>query len=110
MTKIDRLQQLIHKTLNRNRRQRSSITIRVHVLLEIFIHIFENQHELVFGVDDVVEGQDVFVLELFHQGDLADGGRRCAFFRVEVDFFEGDKLAGLAIAAFEDLNIMLVLL
>jgi hypothetical protein len=44
------------------------------------------------------------VLELFHEGDFADGGAGGAFFAVEVDFFEGDELAGLAVAAFEDLH------
>ena len=61
-------------------------------------------------MNDVVQGQDVFVLELFHKGDLADGGAGCAFFGVEVDFFECDKFTGLAVAAFKDLDIMLVLL
>ena len=41
------------------------------------------------------------MLELFHERDLADGGRGGAFFGVEVDFFQGDELAGLAVAAFE---------
>ena len=53
-------------------------------------------------MDDVVEGDDVFVLELFHEGDFADGGRRGAFFAIEVDFFQSDEFAGLAVPAFED--------
>ena len=52
-----------------------------------------------------MEGNDVFVLEFFHQGDLADGGRGGAFFGIEVDLFERDELAGLAVAAFEDLGV-----
>ena len=106
MAEVDRLQKLIHKTLNRNRRQSTSITVGIHVLFEIFIHVFENQHQLVLGVDDVVQGQDVFVLELFHERDFADGGARCAFFGIEMDFFEGDKFAGLAVAAFENLGVV----
>jgi hypothetical protein len=43
------------------------------------------------------------MFELLHKRDLADGGRRGAFFGVEVDFFESNELAGLTIAAFEDL-------
>jgi len=54
-------------------------------------------------VDDIVEGDNVFVFELFHEGDFADGGAGGAFFAVEVDFFEGDEFAGLPIATFEDL-------
>ena len=44
------------------------------------------------------------MLELFHEGDFADGGAGGAFFAVEVDFFEGDQFAGLSVAAFEDLS------
>lgn len=42
------------------------------------------------------------MLELFHEGNLADRGGGGAFFTVEVDFLEGDEFAGLAIAAFEN--------
>lgn len=59
------------------------------------------EHKLVLGMDDVVEGDDVFVLELFHERNLTDGGRRRSFFAVKVYFFQGDELAGLAISAFE---------
>ena len=45
----------------------------------------------------------IVVLEFFHEGDLADSSGRGAFFGVEVDFFQGDELAGLAVAAFENL-------
>lgn len=50
-----------------------------------------------------MEAEDVLVVELFHERDLADRGRRCAFFCVEGDFFEGHELAGFGVAAFEDL-------
>lgn len=50
-----------------------------------------------------MEGDDVFMFELFHEGDFADGGAGCAFFAVEVDLFEGDEFACLPIATFEDL-------
>ena len=47
-------------------RGRSSVAVGIHVLLEISIHVLEDEHELVLGVDDIVQGEDVFVLELFH--------------------------------------------
>lgn len=50
-----------------------------------------------------MEGDDVFMFELFHEGDFADGGARCALFAVEVDLFEGDEFARLPVATFEDL-------
>jgi hypothetical protein len=77
--------------------------VSVHILLKIAIHELENEHEFVFGVYHIVESNDILVLEFFHEGDLADGGRRGAFFRVEMDFLKGYELAGLTVAAFEDL-------
>ncbi len=50
-----------------------------------------------------MEGDDVFMFELFHEGDFANGGAGCAFFAVEVDFFEGDEFPCLPIPTFEDL-------
>jgi hypothetical protein len=43
------------------------------------------------------------MLKFFHQGDLSDGSGGSSFFGVKVDLFQGDELAGLAVAAFEDL-------
>ena len=54
-----------------------------------------------------MERDNVLVLELFHEGDFADSGTGGSFFAVKVDFFEGDKFAGLAVAAFEDLGWVL---
>ena len=75
--------------------------VAVHVLFEVFVHVLEDEHEFVFGVDDVVEGDDVFMFEFFHQADLAYCRAGGAFFAVEVDLFQGYEGAGLAIAAFE---------
>lgn len=52
-----------------------------------------------------MESNDIFVLELLHEGNLADGSRRSAFFRVEVDFLEGNKFTGLSVTTFENLKI-----
>jgi hypothetical protein len=65
--------------------------------------VLEDEHELVLGVDNIVEGDNVLVLELLHERDFADGGGGRALFRVEVDFFEGDEFAGLPISTFKDL-------
>ena len=102
----DATQQLLHEGLDGDVVELAAVAAGVHVLFQVFVHVLEDEHEFVLGVDDVVEGNDVFVFEFFHQGDLADGGRGGAFFGVEVDFFEGDELAGLAVAAFEDLGLV----
>lgn len=49
-----------------------SVTAGVHVSLQIAIHVLEDEHEFVFGMDDIVEGDDALVFEFLHQGDLAD--------------------------------------
>jgi hypothetical protein len=81
----------------------ATVAARIHVFLQIFVHVFKDEHEFVFGVDYVVEGDDVFVLEFLHQADFADGRTRRPFFAVKVNFFESDKFAGLPVATFEDL-------
>jgi hypothetical protein len=93
--------------------------MRVHVLLEIEIHVFKDEDELVLRVYHVVQPDDIVVLvavkgevgegisltassrsssrdmaylELLHEGDLPNGSRRRPFFRVEVDLFERDNV------------------
>lgn len=102
VAKGDALEELVHEGFDGHVVELTALAARVHELLEVFVHVFEDEHELVLGVNDVVEGDDVFMLELFHEGNFADGGGGGAFFAVEVDFFEGDEFAGLAVATLED--------
>lgn len=60
-------------------------------------------------MDDIVEAEDVLVVEFFHQGNFADSRRGCAFFCVEGDFFECDELLSFGVAAFEDLQVSVLL-
>jgi hypothetical protein len=98
--------ELLHEGFDGDVVELTAVAARVHVLFEVFVHVFKDEHEFVFGVDDVVEGDDIFMLKFFHQGDFADSGRGGAFFGVEVYFFQGDELSGLAVAAFEDLEFL----
>ena len=50
-----------------------------------------------------MKGDDIFMFELFHQGDLTDGSRRGAFFGVKMDFLERNEFASLTITSFEHL-------
>ena len=104
VAKVDPLEELIHEGLDRHGLQGAPLAVRVHVLLKVAVHVLKHQHEFVLGVDDVVQANDVLVLELFHEGNLADRGRGSALFGVEVDFLEGDQLAGLSVATFENLS------
>ncbi len=103
VTEVNALQELMHKGFDGGRGQCSSLALCVHILLQVLVHVFKNQHELILGVDNIVETDNVLVLQLLHQGDLADCCRGCAFFRIEVDFLECYQLSGLSITAFEDL-------
>lgn len=93
----------MHEGLDGNGIKHAAVASRIHVLLKILVHVLEDEHELVLGVDDIVQADNVLVLQLFHQRDFADGGTRCAFFGIKVDLFQSNKLAGLAVATFEDL-------
>lgn len=103
VAEVDSSEQLLHEGFDGHGVELATVAARVHVFLQIFVHVFKHEHEFVFGVDYVVEGDDVFVLEFLHQADFADGCTRGPFFAVEVNFFESDKFAGLPVATFEDL-------
>jgi hypothetical protein len=74
VAEVDALEELVHEGFDGDGGQCSSISLSVHVLLQILIHVFEDQHELVLSVNDIVEADDVLVLQLLHQRDLADCG------------------------------------
>ncbi len=104
MAESDPLQQLVHERLDRRMVELASIAARVHVFLQVLVHVFEDEHQFVFRVNDIVEGDDVFMLEFFHERDFSDRRRWRALFRVQVDFFECDQVARLTVASFEDLE------
>jgi hypothetical protein len=81
---------------------RERTAVCVHILFKVFVHVFEYEHEFIFGVNDVVEADDVVVFEFFHEGNFADGGRWSAFFRVEMDLFQSYRVACRPLLAFED--------
>lgn len=103
VAEVDAPQQLVHEGLDGGGLQRTPVAVGVHVLLQVAVHKLEDEHELVLGVDDVVEGDYVLVFQLLHERNLADRGRRRAFFRVEMDFLESDELTRLTVASLEDL-------
>jgi len=100
MTKRHAAQKLKHERFDFFGGQRGAVC--VHVLFEVFVHVFKDEHELVFSVNDVLEGDDVVMFEFFHEGDFADCGGGRAFFGIEMDFFEGHGAAAGSFFAFED--------
>ena len=45
-------------------------------------------------MDDIVEADNVGMLELLHETDLADGGRRRPLLGIEVNLLERHELVG----------------
>ena len=104
MTKVYASEQLIHEALDGDRLEGTPLAVGVHVPLEVAVHEFKNKHQLVFGVDNIMECDDILVFQLLHEGDFSNCGRWGSFFRVEMDFFQSNELSGLSISAFEDLD------
>lgn len=98
------LEQLVHEGLDGGWVEGTAVTARVHVALEVLVHELKDEHELVLGVDDIVQQDNVLVAQLLHERNLADGRRGRALLRVEVDLLEGDEFARLAVAALEYLG------
>ena len=66
------LEKLVHEGADDVGAKRAAVAVLVHVPLEIAVAELENERELGLGVDHVVEADDVDVLELLHERDLAD--------------------------------------
>jgi hypothetical protein len=98
--------QLMHEGFDGDGIEHAALASGVHVFLQVFVHEFEDQHEFVLSVDDIVKTDYVFVLKFLHKRNLTDRGAGSALFRVEVDLFESDELACLAVAALEDLRVV----
>ena len=67
VAEVNAFEELVHEGFDGYGVQSSAIALCVHVLLEIFVHVVEDEHEFVFGVDDIMEADDILVLQLFHQ-------------------------------------------
>jgi len=92
MTKSGPLQELKHEAANGVRIECPTIPMLIHVLLQILLTVLEYKNQLRFGVNDVVQSDDVNMLQFLHQRDLADCGGWCSFFSIEMNLFQGDNL------------------
>lgn len=54
VAKSDAAQQLVHERLDGHGIQLASVAARVHVFLQVLVHVLKHEHELVLGVDDIV--------------------------------------------------------
>ena len=74
VTERSALEKLVHKTPNGDGIEGATLAVDIHVLLEVAFTVLKYEDELCLGVNDVVEADDIDMLELFHEGDLTDGG------------------------------------
>ena len=87
----DALQHLEQVGLDEAEREAALALIQLHVLLEVLVEELEDEKELVVLVYDVEQLDDVEVVELLEQRDLAYGRARHAVrLRVEADALERD--------------------
>lgn len=80
MTKRRPSQQIMHESFDGRLIQLSSIAPRVHVFFQVLVHILKDEHEFVFGVNNIVQRDYVLVFEFLHQTDFSNCGGRGALF------------------------------
>lgn len=72
VAKGDSLEELVHEGFDRDVVELAPVTAGVHVFLEILVHVFKDEHQLIFRVNNVVQRDDVLMFQLFHQGDFSN--------------------------------------
>ena len=82
MTECDALEELVHKGFDSDVVECAAVPSGIHVFFEVLVHVLEYKHKLVFCMDHIIERHDVLMLQLLHQGDLADRGGGCSFLTV----------------------------
>lgn len=93
-------QELVHEVFYFGRGKGSVVSVCVHVLFEVHVHVLEDEHHCVFCVYNVVKTYDVWMFEFFHEGYFADSGGGSTFVVVEMDFFEGYSLVTCCVSYF----------
>jgi len=81
---------LVHEAPDGVGLEGTTIAMCVHILFEIALAVFEDKDKLGFRVDDIIKTDDVDVLELLHEGYLADRSRWGTFLSVKVYFLQSD--------------------
>lgn len=85
------LEKLVHVGLHEHRLQ--LLADGVHVLLEVLVKELEDQVQLLLGVENILKADDVRVLQLAEEGDLANGSAGNTFILgVQAGLLESHKL------------------
>ena len=66
------LQELVHEAPDSHRVESPAIAVNIHVLLQIPLAVLKDEDKLGLGVNDIIEADDIDVLKLLHERDLAD--------------------------------------
>jgi hypothetical protein len=85
-------EELVHEAPNGVGVEGTTITVGVHILLEIALAVLEDENEFGFRVDDIIKTDNVDVLELLHEGDLANCSGRGALLSIKVYFLQSNNL------------------
>lgn len=96
------LEQLEHEAADRDGVESASVSVYVHVPLQVRVHVLKDEHQLRLGVNDIVQADNVRVAKLLHERDLADRRRGCAFFGIEVDLLQRNDLGRVARPTLQD--------
>jgi len=94
VTEGSAFEKLVHEASDCIGIKRASVPMLIHILFEVLFAVLEYEDQLCFGMDNVVETDDVDVLELLHKGDLADRSGWCPFFSIEMDLFQCNDFVG----------------
>ena len=76
-------QQLEHEQLDVSGGEAARVALQV--LGQVRVQILEHEGQAGLGVDDVVQGHDVGVSQVFQQTGLPDGGEGCPLLLLESD-------------------------
>ena len=95
----DPTEHLVQKGLDLHGGKAAGGSVLVHVLLEVVLEKLKHEVQLLLAVNDVLQPDDVLVLQLLEQGNLADcSGGHALILRVEADLLERNHLLAHAVA------------
>jgi hypothetical protein len=91
VTKRNTFTKLMHKASDSIGLQSTSFSMRIHIPFQILFAKLEYQHQFRFGVNDVMQSDNVRVSKFLHEGDFTNCGGRRAFFSIEMNLLESDN-------------------
>ena len=76
------------------------IPVLSHVLFQVKLQVLEDKIELLLGINDLLQFDDVWMFKSFEEGDFSDGSRRHSIILfLQSDFLQGHDLARLQVLA-----------